>query len=114
MHGLAIDPRGFDAINDYDWRDWLRLHGASEQSLDSGFLRGLYDLAFAYEDGDVSRPRLAAGVALRGADADVLHLSRRALLADERGHGRRRVRAAVRGAQGRAACGSSSSIGSRT
>jgi uncharacterized protein with NAD-binding domain and iron-sulfur cluster len=65
--GLAFDPRGFDAINDYDWREWLRLNGASEQSLDSGFMRGIYDLAFAFEDGDASRPRLAAGVALRGA-----------------------------------------------
>jgi len=65
--GLALDPRGFDAINDYDWRDWLRMNGASEQSLDSGFMRGIYDLAFAFEDGDVTRPRLAAGVALRGA-----------------------------------------------
>ena len=67
MSGLALDPRGFDAINDYDWRDWLRMNGASEQSLDSGFMRGIYDLAFAFEDGDVKRPRLAAGVALRGA-----------------------------------------------
>ncbi|HXA50807.1 MAG TPA: NAD(P)-binding protein, partial [Candidatus Acidoferrum sp.] len=64
---LAFDPQGFDAINDYDWREWLRLHGASEQSLDSGFMRGIYDLAFAYEAGDTRRPRLAAGVALRGA-----------------------------------------------
>jgi uncharacterized protein with NAD-binding domain and iron-sulfur cluster len=65
--GLAMDSRGFDALNDYDWRDWLRTHGASEASLDSGFMRGIYDLTFAFEDGDVSRPRLAAGVALRGA-----------------------------------------------
>ena len=64
---LALDPRGFDAINDYDWRDWLRLHGASEQSLDCGFMRGIYDLVFAFEDGDARRPRLAAGVAMRGA-----------------------------------------------
>lgn len=65
--GLAIDPRGFDAINDYDWREWLRMNGASEQSLDSGFMRGIYDLVFAFEGGDIKRPRLAAGVALRGA-----------------------------------------------
>jgi uncharacterized protein with NAD-binding domain and iron-sulfur cluster len=65
--GLAIDPRGFDAINDYDWREWLRMNGACEQSLASGFMRGIYDLVFAYEDGDNTRPRLAAGVALRGA-----------------------------------------------
>jgi len=64
---LAVDPRGFDAINDYDWREWLRMNGASEASLNSGFMRGIYDLVFAFEDGDVTRPRLAAGVALRGA-----------------------------------------------
>ena len=67
LSGLAFDPRGFDAINDYDWREWLRMHGASDQSLDSGFMRGIYDLTFAFEGGDVTRPRLAAGVALRGA-----------------------------------------------
>ena len=67
VSGLALDPRGFDALNDYDWREWLRLHGASEESLDSGFMRGIYDLTFAFEGGDVTRPRLAAGVALRGA-----------------------------------------------
>lgn len=65
--GLVVDPRGFDAINDYDWREWLRMNGASEQSLASGFMRGIYDLVFAFEDGDINRPRLAAGVALRGA-----------------------------------------------
>lgn len=66
-YGLAVDPRGFDAIDEYDWIEWLRMNGAAEASLDSGFVRGIYDLAFAFEDGDVSRPRLAAGVALRGA-----------------------------------------------
>jgi len=65
--GLAFDPRGFDAINDYDWRAWLQENGASEVSLDSAFVRGIYDLVFAYEDGDIERPQLAAGVALRGA-----------------------------------------------
>jgi uncharacterized protein with NAD-binding domain and iron-sulfur cluster len=64
---LAFHPRGFDAIDDYDWRAWLRLNGASEASLDSGFIRGIYDLVFGYEDGDVRRPSLSAAVALRGA-----------------------------------------------
>ena len=66
-HGLLTDPRGFDAINDYECRDWLRENGASEASLDSAIMQGLYDLAFAYEDGDVNRPSLAAGQAVRGA-----------------------------------------------
>jgi uncharacterized protein with NAD-binding domain and iron-sulfur cluster len=64
---LATDPRGFDAIDNYDCREWLKLNGASDRALDSGFLRALYDLAFAYEDGDPTRPRIAAGQALRGA-----------------------------------------------
>lgn len=65
--GLISDPRGFNAINDYDFRDWLRINGASERSLESPFIRGAYDLVFAYEDGDYQRPRHGAGVALRGA-----------------------------------------------
>ncbi len=64
--GLFTDPRGFDAINDYDTREWLRLNGASESSLNSSFLRGLYDLALAYEDGDPQKPRFAAGQGIRG------------------------------------------------
>lgn len=64
---LLFTSQGFEAIDDYDWREWLRRHGASEASLDSGFIRGSYDLLFAYEDGDIGRPRLAAGQALRGA-----------------------------------------------
>jgi uncharacterized protein with NAD-binding domain and iron-sulfur cluster len=64
---LALDPRGFDAIDDYDSREWLKLNGASDASINSAFMRGLYDLAFAYEQGDPARPSIAAGAALRGA-----------------------------------------------
>jgi len=64
---LMTDPRGFDAIDDYDCREWLRLNGASEGTINGGFVRALYDLTFAYEDGDVKRPRVAAGQGLRGA-----------------------------------------------
>lgn len=65
--GLLTDPRGFDAIDDHDCRDWLRQHGASASSLDSTFVRGLHALAFAHIDGDFARPSLAAGAALRGS-----------------------------------------------
>ena len=65
---VAIDPRGFDAINHIDFRAWLRQHGASELTLASDQLRGgLYDLSFAYVDGDPARPAFAAGDAMRGA-----------------------------------------------
>jgi uncharacterized protein with NAD-binding domain and iron-sulfur cluster len=64
--GLLTDPRGLDAIEDYECREWLLMNGASERALQSAFLRGLYDLAMAYEDGDPNRPSLSAGQALRG------------------------------------------------
>jgi len=64
---LLTDPRGFDAIDDYDCREWMRLNGASERTINSAFIRALYDLTFAYEDGDLQRPRVAAGQGLRAA-----------------------------------------------
>lgn len=64
--GLMFDPRGLDAIDDYECREWLRLNGASIRALQSPFLRGLYDLSMGYEDGDLDRPRLSAGQGLRG------------------------------------------------
>ena len=63
--GLLTHPDGFDAIDDYDCREWLQLNGAAERSLDSGFLRGLYDLGLSYEDADPSRPRTSAGQGVR-------------------------------------------------
>ncbi len=64
--GVMYDPRGLDAIDDYECREWLQLNGASTRSLQSPFLRGLYDLSMGYEDGDLDRPRLSAGQGLRG------------------------------------------------
>jgi uncharacterized protein with NAD-binding domain and iron-sulfur cluster len=63
--GVMTDPRGFDALDEYDCREWLQLNGASPRALESGYLRALYDLGFSYEDGDVTRPRIAAGQAVR-------------------------------------------------
>lgn len=63
--GLLTDRDGLDAIDHYECRDWLRLNGASERALASPFVRGLYDLALAYEAGDPARPSLSAGQGLR-------------------------------------------------
>ena len=65
--GLVLSRKGFDAIDDMDWREWLEKHGAAPRTLESAFIRGSYDLLFAYENGNVERPRLAAGIALRGS-----------------------------------------------
>jgi uncharacterized protein with NAD-binding domain and iron-sulfur cluster len=72
MRGLA-DPallrenRGLDPLDRFDCRAWLVDNGASPDSIHSSFVRALYDLGFAYENGDFERPRIAAGAAMRGS-----------------------------------------------
>jgi uncharacterized protein with NAD-binding domain and iron-sulfur cluster len=61
MHDL-----GLSALDNFDLRDWMYLHGARQTTLDGGLLRGIYDLVFAYRDGDRTRPSLAASNGLRG------------------------------------------------
>ncbi|MET0335789.1 MAG: NAD(P)-binding protein, partial [Rhizobacter sp.] len=62
-----VFAEGFDVINDIDLRDWLAKHGANVKiSVDSAPIRGLYDLVFAYEDGDFDKPNIEAGTMLRG------------------------------------------------
>jgi uncharacterized protein with NAD-binding domain and iron-sulfur cluster len=61
---------GYDALNAQDFRGWLAAHGATEATLASPPLRALYDLTFAYRDGDASsidNGSLAAGVTFRFA-----------------------------------------------
>lgn len=65
-YGVMFDPRGLDAIEEYECREWLRINGASIRALQSPFLRGLYDLSMGYENGDPDRPSLSAGQGLRG------------------------------------------------
>jgi uncharacterized protein with NAD-binding domain and iron-sulfur cluster len=58
--------RGFGVLDDEDLREWLGRHGASAETLArSPVLRGLYDLTFAYREGDKERPSLAAGKGLQ-------------------------------------------------
>lgn len=65
LTGIVRDElltRGLGAIDGEDLRDWLARHGADRGMLDrTPVLRGFYDLAFAYEDGDKRRPSMAAG-----------------------------------------------------
>ncbi len=64
---VLFENQGFDTINDVDYREWLGQHGASPSAVKSQFITGIYDLTFAYKNGDRLQPKLAAGVALRGA-----------------------------------------------
>ncbi|HET7047391.1 MAG TPA: FAD-dependent oxidoreductase [Solirubrobacteraceae bacterium] len=69
LAGMVRDDvlwRGFDALDEEDFREWLGRHGAGETTLArSPVLRGLYDLTFAYREGDKRRPSLAAGKGLQ-------------------------------------------------
>lgn len=67
LRGTVADRltvRGYSAVDHLDLRDWLARQGASQRALDSPLVRGHYDLSFAYEDGDPTRPRFPAGLAL--------------------------------------------------
>lgn len=69
IRGIIEDgllTEGLAKINQCDYRQWLKKHGAEERVVDqSAVLRGLYDLAFAYQDGNYTQPMFAAGEALR-------------------------------------------------
>ncbi|MGJ7508334.1 FAD-dependent oxidoreductase [Variovorax sp. GT1P44] len=64
---VFFDPRGLDVIDGIDYRDWLQKHGATTGALDSPLVCGIYDLVFAYRNGDHRKPSLSAAQALRGA-----------------------------------------------
>ncbi len=69
VRGLAADrvltdPRGLSRLDDEDYLDWIRRHGAAPEAVDGGFLRALYDMVIGYEDGDPARPRFGAGTAI--------------------------------------------------
>ena len=63
--GVATGERDLDDLDDEDLRAWLHRHGASDGLLRSPMTQGLYDLVFAYANGEVNRPGFAAGVAIR-------------------------------------------------
>lgn len=58
----------YATLNLMDFREWLSNQGLILRSSTScPLLTALYNLAFAYEDGDPGRPRIAAGVGLECA-----------------------------------------------
>ena len=67
--GIVTDnllERGFDVVNDLEFMEWLTEHGAKPITLtNSPLIRGWYDLAFCYDNGDISKPDMAAGSTVR-------------------------------------------------
>jgi uncharacterized protein with NAD-binding domain and iron-sulfur cluster len=63
----VIVQDSFDVVDDVDFHDWLLAHGALRDTAECALVRAIvYDLGFAYEDGDPQRPSCEAGTALRG------------------------------------------------
>lgn len=67
--GMLADDvvsKGFEAINNVDFRVWMARHGAQPVSVNGSPVRGFYDLVFAYRNGDPRQPEIEAGTMLRG------------------------------------------------
>jgi uncharacterized protein with NAD-binding domain and iron-sulfur cluster len=65
---LPYGTQAFDRINQYDFREWLKRHGAMRVTIECAPVRAFYDLGFAYPRGDSTRfldGRGAAGAGLR-------------------------------------------------
>lgn len=73
MVGIAraeAEKDGFARLDEIDFRAWLKANGAWEMSLRSAPIRALYDLTFAFPEGDgsdITKGSIAAGVTLRFA-----------------------------------------------
>jgi uncharacterized protein with NAD-binding domain and iron-sulfur cluster len=65
VDGIIYGHNKLDNLDDQDYRDWLKKHGARKESLDSCFIRVLYELVYAFPEGEIKKQSLAAGVAIR-------------------------------------------------
>jgi uncharacterized protein with NAD-binding domain and iron-sulfur cluster len=74
--GMLRDLCGkpFEAIDGREWREWLLANGLHEHTSWSAIIRALYDIVFAYRDGDATDPSkadLAAGTTTK----TILHIN---------------------------------------
>ena len=63
---LIIPGADLDTLEDIEFRDWLKQHGARAAVVDgSTVVRSIYDTCFWYDEGDPTRPSVDAATALR-------------------------------------------------
>src|SRR5271166_5603668 len=65
---LGRGDEAYDRLNQLDFREWLSRYGACDEALASAPIRAIYDLTFAFKDGDagsIDNGSIAAGVSLR-------------------------------------------------
>lgn len=69
VRGILTDGvlhAGWEAINDYEWTEWLSRRIIFQSSLSSPLLRGIYDYVFGYTHGVAGQLSLEAGTATNG------------------------------------------------
>jgi uncharacterized protein with NAD-binding domain and iron-sulfur cluster len=67
IKGMIVDNvlvDGFAPLDQWDLKEWLKMHGAGDRALDSAPVWAYYDYFFAYQDGNPDTPKMAAGVGL--------------------------------------------------
>jgi uncharacterized protein with NAD-binding domain and iron-sulfur cluster len=66
--GVLFSSLGLEALNDQEYTQWLQKHGAPPELLTSALIRGLYDCAFCFRDGQpgYETRNVAAGTATYG------------------------------------------------
>lgn len=67
-----VHEKGIFSIDKYNLVDWMKMHGAHDETLNGPPVRALYDNIFSYEDGDINKPNVASGTALLWAMRMVL------------------------------------------
>lgn len=86
-YGLLRDFN-LNRIDRWDLREWLLENGGRESIVNgSSLLRALYDIPFAYENGDIGKPNFAAGAALRWAIRTFLNFRGNAMFVPQAGFG---------------------------
>jgi uncharacterized protein with NAD-binding domain and iron-sulfur cluster len=63
--GCGHGAHAFDVLDQYDFREFLRKHGAEHDTVNSPLIAAFYQLLFAYKGGDWQNQLVGAGVALR-------------------------------------------------
>ncbi|ADZ93371.1 NAD(P)-binding protein [Marinomonas mediterranea] len=54
----------YDHLNDIEFSDWMKNHGASQETLDGPFMNTVYCGFFAYQNGDMEKHNLETGTFL--------------------------------------------------
>lgn len=70
IKGLLLDGvifRGWNSIDFWEWRDWMRRWGVSDYTINGVLARGVYDYVFGYPNGNTHFARSGAGTAIHGA-----------------------------------------------